>query len=237
MANDRADGRHQARGPRPAPVRLPALLAGLVSRAIGRIARKQRAPLRRHELSVVACDLRGFTRFSSVVAPEQVVELLRGYYLGIADAVAGARGTIKDHAGDGALALVGAAHPSPDHAARAVAMAMAMSSLGDELRRTWRRAGVEIGIGIGVASGEVTIGTIEAGPRIEPVAIGAAVNLASRLCARARAGQILVDQRTVELLGGDERRRVEPLDTAEIKGFAHPVAIFQAIRLEGDVAF
>ena len=224
MAHDRKNGRNEAR------VRLSARLADLVSRGIARFGRGPEAPLRRHELSVVACDLRGFTRFSSAVAPEQVVELLRCYYRGIGDAVAASRGTIKDHAGDGALALVGASHPSPDHATRAVSMAIAISLVGDELRRTWHRAGLEIGIGIGVASGEVTVGTIEAGSRIEPVAVGAAVNLASRLCARARAGQILVDERTVELLEADEVGRVEPLDAADLKGFSRPVPIFQAIR-------
>ena len=230
MAHDRRNGRHEARSPRSAPVRLSARLAGLVTRGIARLGRGRGTPLRRHELSVVACDLRGFTRFSSAVAPEQVVELLRCYYRGIGDAVAASRATIKDHAGDGALVLVGASHPSPDHATRAVSMAIAISRVGDELRRSWHRAGLEIGIGIGVARGEVTVGTIEAGSRIEPVAIGAAVNLASRLCARACAGQILVDERTVELLRADELGRVEPLDTAELKGFSHPVPIFQAIR-------
>jgi len=229
MAHDRRNGRHEARGPRSARVRLSARLAGLVARSIARFGRGH-APLWRHELSVVACDLRGFTRFSSAVAPEQVVELLRCYYRGIGDAVAASRATIKDHAGDGALVLVGASHPSPDHATRAVSMAIAISRVGDELRRSWHRVGLEIGIGIGVASGEVTVGTIEAGSRIEPVAVGAAVNLASRLCARACAGQILVDERTVELLRADELGRVEPLDTAELKGFSHPVPIFQAIR-------
>ena len=224
MAHDRAERRHERR------LRLSTRLAHLLSRALARFGGDHAGALRRHELSVVACDLRGFTRFSSAVAPEQVVDLLRGYYRGIGEAVAASRGTIKDHAGDGALALVGAARPSRDHATRAIAMAIAISRLGDELRRTWHLAGFEIGIGVGVASGEVTVGTIEAGARIEPVAVGAAVNLASRLCARARAGQILVDERTVELLRTDERSGVEPLDTAELKGFARPVPIFQAIR-------
>jgi len=208
---------------RPLRFRLPSSLSDLVSRWIFG------GGLRRHELSVVACDLRGFTRFSAAVPPEEVVELLRGYYLAIGEAVAAVHGMVKDHAGDGALALVGAARPSHDHAARAVTMAVRFAEVGEELRRTWHATGVDIGLGIGVASGDVTVGTIRAGRRLEPVAVGAAVNLASRLCARAAAGQILVDERTVTLLHTEERRRVHRLDAAELKGFARPVAIFQAI--------
>jgi adenylate cyclase len=86
------------------------------------------------------------------VAPEHVVELLRQYYGSIGDVVAAFRGRIKDHAGDGTLVLVGAARPSRDHAERALGMALAIAGLGDELRRSWRQAQIDIGLGIGVAS-------------------------------------------------------------------------------------
>jgi adenylate cyclase len=227
-----------ARGPigdatsiRSARARLSTLWTGLVSRGIGRRGRGKRSlRLERHELSVVACDLRGFTLFSSSVAPEHVVELLRQYYGSIGDVVAAFRGRIKDHAGDGTLALVGAARPSGDHAERALGMAIAIARLGDDLRRSWQHARIDIGLGIGVASGEVTVGAIEAGSRIESVAVGAAVNLASRLCARARAGQILVDERAAALLRGHERHRLAPLEAAELKGFVRRVAVFEALR-------
>jgi class 3 adenylate cyclase len=207
-------------------------LSSFVARAIAGFGRvRPETRLARRELSIVACDLRGFTPFSAAVAPETVVDLLREYYGAIGELVRAAGGTIKDHAGDGTLALVGATRPFPDHAERALSIAIAVGLLGDELRRKWRMAGIEIGIGIGVASGEVTFGSIEAGPRIESVAVGAAVNLAARLCARALAGQILVAERTVELVRSDARRRLERLETAELKGFASPVPIFEAVRV------
>ena len=234
MEEERGDGRNERAQRRPAESRrfsLSALVADLVSRGFARLGRAAAPPrLRRHELSVVACDLRGFTRFSGSVTPETVVELLRDYYGSIGETVAAFRGTVKDHAGDGTLALVGAPRPSRDHAARAVSMAIEIARLGDELRQRWRRAGFEIGIGVGVASGEVTVGSIVAASRIESVAVGPAVNLAARLCARARAGQILVEEHTVELLRAEERRRLERLEAAELKGFASPVPIFEAIR-------
>jgi class 3 adenylate cyclase len=185
--------------------------------------------LHRHELSVVACDLRGYTRFSASVPPDEVVALLREHYLRIGEIVATFRGVIKDHAGDGTLVLVGAGRPSGDHADRALAMALTLAAEADEALRRWRRGGVEIGLGIGVASGEVTVGSIEAGPRVEPVAVGAAVNLAARLCTRARPGQILVDERTVALVRGERMGHLQRLEIADLKGFAAPVPIFQAL--------
>jgi len=184
--------------------------------------------VRRLELSIVACDLRGYTRFSSSVAPEEVVELLAHYY-GVIDETVGAfRGSIKEHAGDGTLVLVGASHATDDHAERAVAMALAIGLRSEELFGVWRGTGVEIGLGIGVASGEVLVGDVRAGSRVEPVAVGAAVNLAARLCARAAAGQVLVAERTVELVREDERKGLERLEPALLKGFAQPIAIFRA---------
>jgi len=184
--------------------------------------------VRRLELTVVACDLRGYTRFSSTVAPEDVVELLADYYLTIDETVAAFQGSIKDHAGDGTLALVGASSPVGDHAERALAMALSIGVQTEEMFGWWRSAGIEIGLGIGVASGEVLVGDIATGSRVEPVAIGAAVNLAARLCARACAGQVLVAERTVELVREDACRRLERLEPALLKGFAQPIPIFRA---------
>jgi adenylate cyclase len=184
--------------------------------------------LRRHELSVVACDLRGYTRFSSTAAPEDVVDLLAEYYRAVEETVATFRGSIKDHAGDGTLVLVGASRPARDHAERAVAMALAIGLGSEKLFGGWRIGGLEIGLGIGVASGEVLVGNIRTDSRVEPVAIGAAVNLAARLCGRAAAGQVLVAESTVELLRDEVRGGIERLGAAELKGFAQPIPIFRA---------
>lgn len=197
-------------------------------RRLKRRANRAGENLRRHELSVVACDLRGYTRVSSTVAPEAVVELLAEYYAAIEETVATFRGSIKDHAGDGTLVLVGALRPCRDHAERAVAMALAIGLRSEDLFGGWRLRGIEIGLGIGVASGEVLVGEIRTDSRVEPVAVGASVNLASRLCARAAAGQVLVAEGTVELLRDEARARIERLEAAELKGFAQPIPIFRA---------
>ncbi len=226
MDDDENPGNDDARGPSPALGR--SIWRALAERITGQSRRGARGPrLKRHALSVVACDLRGFTRFSASVPPDLVVELLREHYQAIGEVVASFRGTIKDHAGDGTLVLVGAARPTRDHADRAVALARAIAAhTQDTLRRA---SDGRLGLGIGVASGDVTVGSIEAGERVEPVAVGAPVNLAARLCKRAQAGQILVDEHTVAMLRGERIGAVERLELAELKGFASPVSIFRAV--------
>jgi len=174
----------------------------------------------REDLSVVACDLRGFTAFSQAAAPEQVIDLLQTYYDAVGHVVTQFRGTIKDHAGDGILILVGAPIPHPDHADRAVAMALAIRDRVSAALSRWRG----VGLGIGIASGTLTVGAIGGATRLEYVAVGPAANLATRLCDRAESGQILVDEATTTLAG----QGFELLETAEIKGFVRPVSIFAA---------
>ncbi|MGH7818469.1 MAG: adenylate/guanylate cyclase domain-containing protein, partial [Candidatus Binatia bacterium] len=181
----------------------------------------------RVQLSVVACDLRGFTSFAETAAPEEVIQFLREYYQAIGDAVTEFGGTIKDFAGDGVLTLVGAPIAYADHAPRAVRMALRIRENAARVIERWRRLGLELGLGVGVASGFVTVGAISGAGRFEYAAVGPAVNLAARLCDRAEAGRILVDQRTVGLVGDDVAPGVlERLDAVELKGVARPVTVY-----------
>ena len=181
----------------------------------------------RVQLSVVACDLRGFTSFTESNAPEDPLRVLNEYYVAIGAAVTQFGGTIKDFAGDGILILIGAPIAYEDHAVRAVEMAISMRLRCEDLLTRWRSLGIDLGLGIGVASGFVTVGTIGGEGQLEYAAIGPPVNLASRLCARAESGQILVDQRTVGLLGERSAQyRLEPLEAIELKGLAKPVPAY-----------
>jgi len=184
----------------------------------------------RVELSVVACDLRGFTAFADGAAPEEVMKLLRDYYSAIGEAVTEFGGTVESFAGDGAMVLVGAPLFFSDHAQRAIGLALKILERGAAVLTLPRRAGVELGIGVGVASGYVTVGVIGSSARLEYVAVGPALNLASRLCARAEAGSVLTDQRTVALLdehdGHGSRFSFEQMGSVELKGFARPVTVF-----------
>jgi len=181
----------------------------------------------RSQLTAIECDLRGFTAFSESVAPEEVIDLLEHYYAAIGEAVSEFGGTIKDYSGDGVLILVGAPAPYPDHAKRAVSIAFKIRERVNEILSPWQSLGLELHVGVGLASGYVTVGAIGGAERLEYVAVGPAVNLAARLCERARSDLILLDQRTVSLLGnGESPYSFKQLDPVELKGFSRPVRIF-----------
>jgi class 3 adenylate cyclase len=104
-------------------------------------------------------------------------------------------------------------------------MALAIRDRGGEVLERWRMLGLEVGLGVGVASGFATVGAIGGAGRLEYGAVGPAVNLASRLASRAEAGQVLAEPRVVGL-AGDGDFRFEKLESAELKGFARPVVVY-----------
>lgn len=206
-------------------------LARFLSPEVARLVRERGVvgalERRRVEISVVACDLRNFTAFTERAEPEEVMELLDAVHRAIGEAAAAHGGSIKDFAGDGALALVGAPVPQPDHARRAVALAVELHDRIEPILVRRRSDGAALGLGVGVASGLVTVGGLGGG-RLEYAAVGPAVNLASRLCARAEAGQILADAKAVALAGEEARARlVGPVD---LKGLARPVTVYTIER-------
>jgi class 3 adenylate cyclase len=158
------------------------------------------------------------------------MRLLDDYYGAVGEAVTEFGGSIKDFAGDGILALVGAPISYTDHAQRALKISMAIRARTSTIFSHWRALGLELGLGVGVASGFVTVGVISGTQRLEYSAVGPAVNLAARLCSRAEDGQILADSRVVGSVGDTAlEARFEQLETAELKGFARPVSIFAVI--------
>ena len=176
------------------------------------------------EISVVCCDLRGFTAFSAATSSKKVIQILREYYDAVGTAAAAFGGTIKDQAGDGVLILVGAPIALDDHAQRAMEMAKQIRLQGVAVTERWSDAELRLGVGVGVASGFVTVGVIGAGSRLEYTAVGPAVNLSARLCSEALHAQILFDSRTLELLTSPaQRSELKPGESLQLKGFSSPV--------------
>jgi len=178
------------------------------------------------ELSIVCCDLRGFTAFAGRRASEEVIALLRTYYDAVGEVAGATGGTIKDYAGDGILILVGAPLSVPDHPGRALELA---AGIRTRLRNLLEQSAAHdgLGVGIGVASGRVTVGVVGGAGRLEYAAVGPAVNLASRLCELAAADEIVISERTVELLGSSqESRRLQPRPPASLKGIGDAVPSF-----------
>jgi class 3 adenylate cyclase len=152
-----------------------------------------------------------------------VIAILREYYDAVGAAASACGGTIKDQAGDGVLILVGAPLPFADHAQRALELARQIRLVGIALTARWSNQELQLGVGVGVASGFVTVGVIGGASRLEYTAVGSPVNLASRLCSEAAHGEILVDERTVELLGASlPDGAVRQGAVLMLKGFAVP---------------
>ena len=166
-------------------------------------------------LTVVACDLRGFTAYADAVPSQAVIDLLGDYYAAVGAAVAEVDGTIKDYAGDGVLVLVGAPLAQPDHAARGMRLAARIHEVTRPVLERWATRAHPLGIGVGVASGTVTVGAIGSSARTEYTAVGTPVNLAARLCSAAGHGETLVDVATAEATGTGG-----PTKALEVKGLA-----------------
>ena len=179
------------------------------------------------EVSVVCCDLRGFTAFSAATSSTHVIGILREYYDAVGAAAAAFGGTIKDQAGDGVLILVGAPIPFADHAQRAIDMARQVRLSGMAVTARFSDGDLHLGVGVGVATGFVTVGVIGAASKLEYTAVGPAVNLAARLCSEAAHGEVLVDPRTTECLDADGAKALlSPAAMLKLKGFAAPVQSF-----------
>jgi adenylate cyclase len=174
------------------------------------------------EITVVCCDLRGFTAFSQVHPSQVVAEVLHDYYTAVSEVVARFGGTIKDFAGDGILILVGAPIPLLDHAKRGLELATAARQAALQSIGARGKPDAPLGVGFGVASGKITVGVIEAASRLEYMAIGPAVNLAARLCAAAGNGEIRVACETADLSGA----ALEACQPAALKGFGEAVPHF-----------
>jgi adenylate cyclase len=176
------------------------------------------------DLTIVCCDLRGFTAYAQAHPSPHVLRVLREYYDAVGAVVARYGATIKDFAGDGVLVLVGAPLAQPDHARVGVQVARDIRAAVREVVRRASSPEHRLGIGVGVASGPVTVGVIGSSGRYEYTAVGPAVNLASRLCEIARDCEVLLAAATTEQAHCDEV--LEPRAAVPVKGYAEPVALF-----------
>jgi adenylate cyclase len=183
-------------------------------------------PLRSHrrEVTVVFLDLRGYTAFAETAEPEEVMGVLREYHAAMGTQVLAHEGTLERFAGDGMMVFFNDPVPVPDHAARAVRMALAMRDAVAELAVRWRKRGYDLHIGVGIAQGYATIGAIGFEGRWDYGAIGTVTNLAARLCDEAKPGQVLVSGRIAAAV--EELVATEPVAELPLKGFLKPVPVF-----------
>jgi class 3 adenylate cyclase len=189
-------------------------------------------PLKSHrrEITVVFLDLRGFTAFSETADPEEVMAVLSEYHRAMGRLIQTHEGTLERFTGDGIMVFFNDPMPIADPAQRAVAMALAMQEAMVSLSQDWARRGYDMQLGVGIAQGFATLGSIGFEGRIDYGAIGNVTNLAARLCAEAAGGEILVSQRArAGLLSRPEAPDVE-LETAgefALKGFQRAVPVWR----------
>jgi len=186
----------------------------------------------RREITVVFCDLRNFTEFSSIVEPEEAMKVLREYYQAIGVLLRHYEATIEHFAGDGLMAYFNDPLPCPDPEIRAVRMAMEMQRDVGKLIEGWRKRGIKLGFGIGVSSGYATLGRIGSEEEFHYAAIGSVVNLASRLCDKAQSGQVLIAESVSAKI--DALAEVRRIGDLSLKGFLKPVAVLEVMALKDE---
>ena len=183
----------------------------------------------RRDITVVFCDVRGFTAFSETAEPEDVIAFLREYHECLGALIHKYEGTVERFTGDGLMVLFNDPMRCPDPSLRAVKMAVEMREQARDRIGAWRKRGHELGFGIGIAYGYATLGRIGFEGRHDYSATGTVVNLAARLCAEAVDGQILIDGKVCSAIEGFAQ--VESTGELKLKGLHRPVQAFNVCTL------
>jgi adenylate cyclase len=186
----------------------------------------------RREITVVYLDLRGFTTFAEQAEPEDVMGALAEYHHEMGTLAMGAGGTLERFTGDAIMVFFNDPVPMNDHPAVAASMAVAMRQAASTLTQRWQRRGFTLGIGIGIASGYATLGTVGFHARHDYAAIGSVTNLACRLCNEAKANEVLIAERVFGAI--EQRAIVEPLGLLALRGFAREQSVYRLIALADD---
>ena len=197
----------------------------------------------RRLITILTSDLRGFTALAERLSPEEVVKILN-IYLGImAEVISEYQGTIDEFMGDGILVLFGAPMLREDDPQRAVACAIAMQLAMMRVNQEMAKLGrSELGMGIGINTGEVVVGNIGSAKRTKYGVVGSQVNLTYRIESYTTAGQILISAATHQAvtkpvtnlpdhlqteLQIDESKEVIP------KGVKEPITIYSIRAIQG----
>ncbi len=170
-------------------------------------------------ISVLHCDIRGFTNRCKSLSSDEILDLLRQFYSVVGRCCERHGATIKDYAGDGVMMLMGAPLPVVEPAERALELGRDLQTECEFLLSRWSTPESPLGLAVGIATGPVTLGVIGA-LRLEYVAVGATVNLAARLCESAGRGEILLD--SPGLGHAPERRELN------LKGFGEQIPAYSA---------
>jgi len=182
----------------------------------------------RREIVVVFCDVRGFTAFAERAEPEEVMAFLRDHHAALGPIVARFEGTLDHYSGDGVMVFFNDPLPTPEPAKRAIEMALAMREAAQQVVKTWRRHGHDLGFGVGISQGYATLGQIGFAERMDYTAIGTVTNLAARLCSEAKDGQILISRRVAVAV--EDEAKLEEIGEVSLKGLSQAVAVYNVLQ-------
>jgi adenylate cyclase len=182
-------------------------------------------------LSVIFADLRGSTEWTERTQPEELVQSLNVFLGRMTDVIFKNGGTLDKFVGDEVIALFGAPVKMEDHAQHAIQTALEMQRVHGEIVAELGAKGIELpALGIGVSSGEMIAGEIGSTIRSDFTAMGRAMNLGSRLCSVAKAGEICISEATYQLV----KHQVDaaPAASVALKGLGD-VPFYYLHRLKG----
>ncbi|HOX45293.1 MAG TPA: adenylate/guanylate cyclase domain-containing protein [Myxococcota bacterium] len=206
----------------------PEILSEVVERGID-----LRAEGRTDRVSVLFCDIRGFTALAERLPPAELVRLLNAFFERMVAVVFRHRGVLDKFIGDAVMAVWGAPIRRPDDALRAVQAGQEMLAVLAEFNRGGREpAWPELAVGVGLNTGEAVIGTVGSSLRMEYTVMGDAVNLAARVCDLAQPGQMLVTESTFQeawAVADGRRLKVRPLPAAQVRGRSRPVQVVEVL--------
>lgn len=170
------------------------------------------------DVTMLFCDIRGFTALTEHMSPHEVIELLNEHMTALTEISYAHGGIVDKFVGDLIMVLFGAPISGANDPQRAVDCARAMITRRREMNATSKHP---LEIGIGLASGSVVAGCMGSDQRLSYTVLGHRVNLASRLCSLAQAGQIILDPETAESVKDDIQTRTLP--AVQLKGFSQAI--------------
>jgi adenylate cyclase len=216
--------------------RVTALFSQYVPEAVAqRLVDEDRASLavegERLDMTVLFCDLRGFTAMSESLSPATVRVMLNHYYDRVTDVVLTMDGTLMKYVGDEVFAVWGAPLPSTDHPQRALECAVAIQALTPELNRELLELGApEVSFGIGLNTGEAVAAHFGGGRRRQYDVVGDTVNVGARLCSTAGRGEIILSDQVLTRVPSPPP--VEPVGPIELKGVSRELRLWRVVASE-----
>jgi class 3 adenylate cyclase len=178
-------------------------------------------------IAALFCDLRGFTAFSEMAEPEEVMNVLQDYHQVMGRLICNHGGTIDHRAGDGIMVIFNDPIPCDYPALAAVQLALTMREEIASLCDQWNRLGYQLGFGAGISLGYATLGVVGHEGHYDYTANGSSVNLAARLADVAQDRQILLSQRAHTAIEGSVPTK--PFGEIELKGFSGPSKVFMLL--------